>query len=68
MPSKETIKRALYRALSAMLVGMGSAFVAIPVNLEEPRKYITILSVGLITGALMGLKKFIVGYIKYDKK
>ena len=65
--SKETLRRALKRALEAMIVGAMTAFVAVPVNLEEPKKYFTVLAVGMMTGILMGLKKAISGYIKYDR-
>jgi len=67
MPSKETLKRAVYRGLLAMVAGAAGAFVFIPVNLEDPKRYLVSLSVGMIAGALMGLQKLIKGYIKYDK-
>lgn len=66
--SKETIKRALNRAGLAMLLGAAGAFVSVPVNLEEPKKYLTILLFAVITGALMGLQKLVSGYVKYDIK
>jgi len=67
MPSRETIRRAFYRAIEAMIFGAGGAFVFIPINLDDPKKYFTALGVGMFAGALMGLKKLIKGYIKYDK-
>lgn len=68
MPTKETIIRALKRALWAMIMGAGSAFVALPVNLEEPKKYVVVLLMAVATGSLMGLQKLISGYVKYDLK
>jgi len=68
MPTRETIKRALQRALWAVVLGAGSAFAALPVNLEEPKKYMVVLAFALATGALMGLQKLISGYVKYDYK
>lgn len=50
-----------------MIFGAGGAFVFIPINLDDPKKYFTALGVGMFAGALMGLKKLIKGYIKYDK-
>lgn len=65
--SKETLKRGLLRAASAFLWGSASAFVAIPVDLTEPKRYIIALVVGSIAGGLMGLQKMISGYLKYDR-
>jgi len=65
--SKETLKRSLLRALSAFIYGAGSAFVVLPVNLEDPKKYLVALSIGLVAGGLMGLQKFVAGYLKYDR-
>lgn len=66
--SKETIKRSLFRALEAMIVGALTAFVAIPIDLENPKKYFLALGVGVAIGAIMGLKKAITGYLRYDVK
>lgn len=66
--SKETIKHALLRALSAMIMGAASSFAVITVNLDEPKKYFISLAIGMLAGALMGLQKAISGWIKYDKK
>ena len=68
MPSKTTLKKAVERAVWTMVMGSAGAFVMIPINLEEPKRYLTALSIGMIAGALMGLKKFIKGYTIYDKK
>jgi len=66
--SRETLKRGLLRALSAFLYGASTAFVVIPVNLEDPKKYLIALTIGAISGGLMGLQKLVAGYIKYDLK
>lgn len=65
--SLETIKRGLLRALWAGLAGSISAFVLLPVNLEQPKQYLYALSFGMATGFLMGVQKFVSGYFKYDK-
>ena len=65
--SLETIKRGLIRALWAGLAGSISAFVLLPINLEEPKQYLYALSFGMATGFLMGIQKFASGYFKYDK-
>jgi len=64
--SKETLKRALMRALLAFITGSLSAFAMMPVNLDDPKRYFTALVVGMIAGGLMGLQKLIKGTIKYD--
>lgn len=68
LPSKETLKRAVLRAVSVAITGALSGFVIVPVALEEPKKYATVLLLAMLTGALVGLQKYIKGYIKYDKK
>lgn len=67
MPSLETIKRAFVRAVWAGVMGSASAFVMLPINLQEPKQYLYALSFGLVTGFLMGVQKFVSGYVKYDK-
>lgn len=67
MLSLETIKRGVIRAVWAGLAGSISAFVLLPVNLQEPKQYLYALSFGMATGFLMGLQKFVSGYVKYDK-
>jgi hypothetical protein len=66
--TKETVKRGFYRAVLAFIAGSAGAFVMIPVNLDDPKRYITSLLVGMVAGGLMGLQKLISGYIKYDRK
>ena len=66
LPTKQTLKRALYRALWAGITGALSAFVFLPVNFEEPKKYITVLCIGMLAGFVMGVQKFVKGWIKYD--
>ena len=66
LPSKETIIRSAKKALHAGLMGMISAFAAMPINLENPKKYLLSLVVGLGTGFLVGIQKLISGYVKYD--
>ncbi len=66
--SSTTIKKSLYRAAKAAAIGALAAFVAVPVDLSDPKKYVIVLSVAMITGALMGLQKLSSGYIKYDLK
>lgn len=66
--SKETLKRAGTRALYAFVTGAGGAFVVMPVNLEEPKRYLLSLAVGMLTGGLMGLQKLVKGYLSYDKQ
>ena len=65
--STETLKRSLIRMLEAGLIGALAAFVAIPVNLDKPKNYLTALGVGMLAGCIQGLKKLISGYINYDK-
>lgn len=67
LPSWETLKRALLRALWAFVGGALAAFTIVPVDLENPEKYAAVLLIAVITGGLMGLQKYIGGYIKYDK-
>jgi len=68
MPSKITIEKSIRRALYAGIIGSISAFAMLPVNLEDPSKYFKALSIGMISGFIMGIQKFIKGYIQYDKK
>lgn len=67
-PSIETYKQALWRALEAGVSGALFAFTLIPINLDNPKKYLIALLIGLGTGFLTGLQKFVKGYLKYDKK
>jgi hypothetical protein len=66
--TRETLKRGFYRALLAFIAGSAGAFAVIPVNLEDPKRYLTVLFVGMVAGGLMGLQKLISGYLKYDRK
>jgi len=68
LPSWETLKRTLLRVVSAFVIGALSAFVIVPVELENPKKYAAVLFIAAITGGLMGLQKFVSGYLKYDRK
>jgi len=68
LPTLETLKRSLLRALWSGIMGALSAFVLIPIMLENPKQYLTVLVLGLATGFLSGLQKFISGYVKYDVK
>lgn len=65
-PSIETMKRSLWRALHAGINGALLAFILIPVNLDDPKKYFYALLIGLVSGFLLGVQKFIGGYLKYD--
>ncbi len=65
--SAVTVKKALLRALGAGLYGSLAAYLMIPVNLDNPKLYFLSLSIGLATGFLVGVQKFIKGYIQYDK-
>lgn len=67
MISNETIKKTFLRILYSGIAGALSAFVLMPINLEEPQKYLYALIIGMGTGFLMGLQKAISGYIKYDR-
>ena len=66
MPSIETWRRSALRLLEAGVVGALLAFVAVPVDLADPKRYVTVLTVAMGAGFIMGLKKFITGYVKYD--
>jgi len=68
LPSLETLKRTLLRVVSAFVFGALSAFVIVPVELENPKRYAAVLLIASITGGLMGLQKLVVGYLKYDRK
>jgi hypothetical protein len=65
-PSWETIKHSLWRALESGVSGALFSFTMIPINLNEPKKYLIALVIGLGTGFLTGLVKFVKGYYKYD--
>ena len=65
--SKETIRRGALRAFSAFCWGAISAFAVIPINLDEPEKYLIAVTVGMVAGGLMGLQKLITGWAKYDR-
>lgn len=67
MPSALTLKKSFRRALWAGAAGAMVAFVATPVNLKEPKSYLTILFFSVLTGFLMGVQKFVSGYLKYDR-
>jgi len=66
-PSLETIKRSLIRVRTAGIVGAISAFAIIPINLENGKNYWYTLRIAMLTGFLMGLQKFVRGYLKYDR-
>lgn len=68
MVSKLTLKKAFERALEAFAFGALSAFALIPFDPAEPKKYLYALLVGLVSGGIMGLRKFVSGYLEYDKK
>ena len=68
MISKTTVLKGLHRALTAFVIGAASAFAMMPVNLDNPERYITALIVGMIGGGLMGVQKLINGYVRYDVK
>lgn len=65
--SKETIKRALFRAAYSFGAGAIGAFALVPINLEDPKRYLVCLGVGMVAGGLMGLQKLVKGYITYDR-
>lgn len=65
--TKETIKRALIRAAYSFGAGALGAFALIPVDIENPKRYVISLGIGMISGGLMGLQKLVKGYITYDK-
>lgn len=66
LPSKETVKRSLLKALKAGYMSALASFVALPVNLSDPKKYLYALFIGMLTGFLVGMQKLASGYIKYD--
>ena len=68
MISRLTLRKALERALEAFAFGALSAFALIPFDPAEPERYLYSLLIGLFAGGIMGLRKFISGYLKYDKK
>lgn len=67
LPSKETVKRSLLKALKAGYMSALASFVTIPVNLSDPKKYFYALFIGVLTGFLVGLQKLVSGYLKYDR-
>lgn len=64
LPSVETIKRAVTRAVWSGVLSALAAFVVIPINLNE--EYPITLAIAMLSGFLMGVQKFVSGYIKYD--
>ena len=68
MLSKKTIVKALFRALKSAVAGALAAFVMVPVDLSDPKKYFAVLGIAALTGALLGLQKLVSGYLKYDLK
>ena len=66
LSSKETLKRSFFKALKAGYMGALASFVALPVNLNDPKKYFYAVLIGMATGFLVGLQKLISGYLKYD--
>lgn len=67
MISKETIKRALIRVGVVAVTVAASTFITVPIDVENPKKYVVILLTSFIAGFLAGLQKLVSGYIKYDK-
>jgi len=71
LPSKETLKRALFRALST-IVGSGLAMAALvvfaPNTFADFKQYGVSVSFAFCVGAVMGFWKFVSGYTKYDNK
>jgi len=67
LPSKETVKRSLLKALKAGLMGALAAFASLPINLNSLSGFLRILIIGLCTGFLVGLQKLVSGYLKYDR-
>lgn len=67
LPSVTTLKKAALRALWAGVLGLLAGFVSTPINIDKPKQYLSVLLVAVVTGFLMGIQKFISGYIKYDK-
>ncbi len=65
--SKLTIQRSLKRALHTGIVGMATAFVLIPVDLSNPKRFLQVLGTGLAVGFIHGLQKCVSGYLKYDR-
>ena len=68
MISRLTLKKAFERALEAFAFGALSAFALIPFDPSEPKRYIYALLTGLLAGGVMGLRKFVSGYFKYDRE
>ena len=50
LPSKETLKRSFFKALKAGYMGALASFVALPVNLNDPKKYFYAVLIGMATG------------------
>ena len=67
-PTWETIKRALMRASIAGLASAIAAIAFVPMNFTDIKKYAFALAVALGTGFLMGVHKFLNGWIRYDMK
>lgn len=67
MASKKTFKLALMRALHTGLWGALMSFALIPVDLADPKRYFLAVGIGAGTGFIMGLQKFIKGFIGYDR-
>lgn len=65
-PSVETYKQAIIRALEAGLTSSLVVFAFMPINLDDPMKFLKALGIGMIAGFLVGIQKFIRGYFKYD--
>lgn len=66
-PKLETYKKAALRALESGIASALVVFAFIPINLEDPKRYIMAVGFGMAAGFLTGVSKFIRGYIKYDK-
>ena len=67
VPSIETLKRAALRALWVALLSAMASWALLPINLDNPKLYLIASLLALVIGFLEGLRKFITGYIKYDK-
>ena len=64
--SKETLKRALFRGLYIALGTAFSAWALIPINLNDPKKYLYASLIALASGFIAGTHKALKGYFKYD--
>ena len=72
MVSKETIKRALERALEGFIAGaIGSLLLIMPgnfSNFKDVKAWLMVAFFAILSGGIMGLIKAFKGYAKYDKE